>query len=83
MDWEKVELCKHANTTDYVAMLSCECGSFEYHCRDCGVYFNDCRCGEQVGMSGWPITRWRKHWRRRAAVKLGIAFRGGARWLKG
>ncbi len=54
MDWVKINKCKHKNTySNYSASLSCECKATEYRCKDCGIYFNDCRCGEVVGVSGW------------------------------
>ena len=60
--WDKVEKCKHRNTyPDYCVSLPCICGSIEVHCKDCGVFFTTlCRCGEMVGMSGWPYARWKK-----------------------
>lgn len=63
--WDKAEKCKHKNVYPDYAVTCCEtlfCGGAEYHCKDCGVYFTTCRCGCNVGMSGWPRSRWRKHY---------------------
>lgn len=49
--WKRVEKCLHKNTSEYSASLGCSCRAYEYHCLDCGIYFNDCRCGEESGMS--------------------------------
>ena len=64
--WDKVEKCEHKNEyPNYCVDVPCTCGSAtEIHCKDCGVYLTVlCRCGEQVGMSGWPYARWRKYYR--------------------
>ena len=59
--WDKVGQCKHTNISpDYYSHLHCECGGWEEHCLDCGVYISKCECGEMAGMSGWPIKRWRE-----------------------
>jgi len=60
MDWNRVASCKHENTyPDYGIPLHCPCHSYEFHCKDCGAYFTNCRCGVEVGESGWPVMRWR------------------------
>ena len=63
MDWEKVSKCKHKNLYNYGHWSLCStlyCGSeFEYHCRDCNVFFNECDCGVENGMSGWSYRRWK------------------------
>ena len=63
--WARAEKCPHENTyPDYSVFISCECGCSEYHCRDCGAYFNTCRCGEEQGLSGWSHRR-RENWLQR------------------
>jgi hypothetical protein len=53
MDWEKVSNCKHLRIyPNYAECLGCPCGAYEYHCKDCKVFFNDCYCGEMQGLSG-------------------------------
>jgi len=70
---EAVTECRHANTyPDYAVPLGCMCGAMEYHCRDCGRYFTDCRCGEEAGESGWSYAR-AKAERRRKEVARGKA----------
>ena len=60
--WDRVEACKHENLTDYCDSRGCGTpycdSSTVVHCRDCGVYIEDCRCGTNNGMSGWPAARW-------------------------
>ena len=61
IDWEVANNCKHTDVYEnYGEPLGCLCGGYEYHCKDCGVYFSECSCGEATGMSGWPIKRWKK-----------------------
>lgn len=56
--WDKAEKCKHENAyPDYLESINCTCGGYEFHCKDCGAYVSECRCGEQSGMSGWPHKR--------------------------
>ncbi len=63
--WNKVRQCKHENLySDYAEPLPCLCGGYEYHRKDCEVYFTDCSCGEQYGFSGWPGKRWLSRMRR-------------------
>ena len=62
--WEKVGKCKHENLHEYYhAWGSCptpHCGGWdEYHCKDCGAYITECRCGVNNGISGWPHLRWK------------------------
>jgi len=59
--WARVEICKHKHTTGYYSTGMCDtpyCGGWiECHCRDCGVYFTECRCGCSDGLSGWSYKR--------------------------
>ena len=63
--WDKVENCAHDSYPHYGVVLGCECGAYEYHCCKCGVYYTDCRCGEQYGLSGWSYKRWRSYYKRK------------------
>lgn len=59
--WDKVAACNHANLTDYYESFPCAneyCDGHETHCRDCGVFICECRCGFENGMSGHPRSRW-------------------------
>jgi len=61
--WEKVEACPHLDddlSPDYAEALGCVCNGYEVHCLKCGVYMSVCSCGEAVGMSGWPVKRWKR-----------------------
>lgn len=61
IDWIKAMTCKHENITDYCVRACGICGGSEYHCKDCGVFFTDCKCGSNSGMSGWPAKKWKAH----------------------
>lgn len=69
MDWDKVSKCKHENLYDYSEYETCWtplCGTaYEYHCRDCGVFFVKCACGFCDGMSGWSDKRWNRFYKKR------------------
>lgn len=53
--WSKVENCKHEN----VRCVTEYCNGHESHCADCGVYIQECGCGFNNGMSGWPKSRYK------------------------
>lgn len=67
--WDRVQACEHKNRSpNYAEMNSCPHfydgapGCYEEHCLDCGVYLtDDCACGHQAGMSGWPRKRHQSH----------------------
>jgi len=75
MDWDKVEKCKHKNVHEnYLASLGCACGGCEYHCKDCGVFFSVCDCGEASGVSGYEFFRqleYKSEWNGKNLVKIG------------
>lgn len=73
--WDKVLKCEHKNLyPDYYEGWSCSgaghvgCMASEYHCKDCGVYFSECGCHTDEGMSGWPWRRWRNLWKKKGWV---------------
>ena len=62
--WTRVLLCsKHDFYPDYSGdTIACTCGkAYESHCRKCKAYLTKDPCGEQSGVSGWPVARWRRH----------------------
>lgn len=60
--WLKASKCEHRNIYPEYGVLICSvCDGHEYHCKDCNVYFSDCRCGNNAGMSGWSSKRY-KNW---------------------
>ena len=67
--WDKVAECKHENMyPDYYEDVSCGtpyCGGWESHCKDCGVFIADCKCGFVRGLSGWPMAGWRRFRRKK------------------
>lgn len=70
MNWDKAAKCEHKNLYENYAEMACNiCGGYEYHCRDCGIYFTDCRCGDNRGMSGWPLKRWKTYYKKRGFAK--------------
>lgn len=61
--------CKHKHINpDYYYSFPCEtpyCSGHEVYCHDCHRYIVECQCGYNNGESGWPLKRWRKHWRKK------------------
>ncbi len=61
-----MEECKHTNVYEnYLVSGICSmtylgCNSYEYHCKDCGMFVSNDPCGEESGVSGWSRARWRK-----------------------
>lgn len=70
IDRDEASKCIHENVyPDYMVTLGCICGGTEYHCKNCGIYFSVCRCGEMEGISGWPWKRHQAHWNNKLGEK--------------
>jgi hypothetical protein len=65
--WETVASCEHEHIYErYFADLgTCStpgCGKIiEVHCRDCGIYLTECKCGKNDEFNGWSYKRRKNH----------------------
>lgn len=72
--WDKVIRCAHTNFSDYSYFLgTCStpyCGGIdEWHCLDCGIFIQECRCHSNNWMDGWSHTRRKAHENKRKSTQ--------------